>query len=71
MCTQPMIHLVDAQYLKTLVSAYAEAALGRIAAQFERPIRAVDRGLMKHRKSCLFLAGFLGLLGRCFDTYIA
>ena len=51
--------------------AKAEAVLGRIVAQIERPIRAVDRGLMERRKSFIFLAGFLRLLRLFFDSYIA
>ena len=70
-CTKLIIHSVDTQNLKTLVYAYAEAAPGRIAAQIERSIRAVDRGLMERRKSFLSLAGFLGLLRLSFDSYIA
>ncbi|KAF6221574.1 hypothetical protein HO133_002430 [Letharia lupina] len=68
-CTHPITHSIDTQYLRTVIDAYAEAALQHIAAQIERAIVAVDRALTHGCWSLLSLAVVFLSLGLYFDGF--
>lgn len=67
----PIIHPIDMQYIQTVISAYAEAALEQLPALIERAITVIDRGLIEHRGRLLSLAVVLALPRVYFESSFA
>lgn len=69
-CRRPIIHSINARYLRTAISAYAEAALQQVVVHLGRAFGAVGRGFTDSGWSWVSLA-IVVLSGRYFNSSFA